>query len=276
MRNLIAQRSKLIAKMNLHYQKIGKSDKILLAFHGMGQDFSCFQKFAQTFENQYTTYLFDLPFHGKSKVNETIITKEIWQEYLSKFLQENQIQHFSIISFSMGGRFALATLEAFSDKIESAFLLAPDGITENHIYQLATGSHFTRTIFKKILTNNHKFYGFADLLTRIGIVHESVVKFAKMMVNTSEKQAQLYRSWIGIRGLTFDLKKLAEIINNQDINLQIFMGKYDKLLPVSIIFPLTKQLKNYELIILESAHGGLVEKTITYLYNASNFVGNQK
>lgn len=262
--------------MNLNYQKIGKSDKILLAFHGMGQDFSCFQKFAQTFENQYTTYLFDLPFHGKSEVNETIITKEIWREYLDKFLQENQIQEFSIISFSMGGRFALATLEAFSDKIESAFLLAPDGITEDLFYQGATRSRITRNIFKKVLTNNHKFYGFVDLLTRLGIVHESVVKFAKIMVNTPEKQAQLYRSWIGIRSLTFDLKKLAQLMNNQDINIQIFMGKYDKLLPISTIFPLTKRLKNHELIILESAHGGLVEKTIAYLSNTGNFVGNQK
>jgi pimeloyl-ACP methyl ester carboxylesterase len=253
--------------MNLKYQKIGKSHKILLAFHGMGQDFSCFQKFAQTFEKQFTTYLFDLPFHGKSEVNETIITKEIWQKYLDKFLQENQIQKFSIISFSMGGRFALATIEAFSDKIENILLLAPDGITEDPFYHGATRSRITRHIFKKVLKHNHKFYGFADLLTRMGIVHESVVRFAKMIVNTPQKQAQLYSSWIGFRELNFDLKKLAQLINSQNINIKIIMGKYDKLLPISTIFPFTKRLKNHQLIILESSHGGLVEKTIAHLRN---------
>ncbi len=250
--------------MNLHYQKIGKSDKILLAFHGMGQDFSCFQKFAQTFENQYTTYLFDLPFHGKSKVNETIITKEIWKEYLTKFLQENQIKNFSIISFSMGGRFALATLEAFSDRIENAILLAPDGITEDPFYYGATRFNFTRNIFKKILKNNHKFHGFVGFLSRIGIVHESVLKFAKMMVDTPEKQEQLYQSWIGFRVLNFDIEKLAQLINNQEINVQLFMGKYDKLLPIHNVYPLTKKLKNAELIALESTHGRLVDKTMDY------------
>jgi pimeloyl-ACP methyl ester carboxylesterase len=251
--------------MNLHYQKIGKSDKILLAFHGMGQDFSCFQNFAQTFENQYTTYLFDLPFHGKSKVNETIITKEIWKEYLSEFLQENQIQNFSIISFSMGGRFALATLEAFSDRIENIILLAPDGITEDPFYYSATRFGFTRNIFKKILKNNHKFHGFADLLSRVGIVHESVLKFAKMMVNTPEKQKQLYQSWVGFRALCFDIEKLAQRINNQRINVKVFVGKYDKLLPIPNVYPLTKHLDNIELITLESTHGRLVEKAIEYL-----------
>ena len=251
--------------MNLHYQKIGKSDKILLAFHGMGQDFSCFQKFAQTFENQYTTYLFDLPFHGKSEVDEPIITKEIWNNYLTKFLQENQIQNFSIIAFSMGGRFALTTLEAFSGSIENAILLAPDGITEDSFYYSATRFSFTRNIFKKVLKNNHKFHGFAGLLSRVGIVHESVLKFAKMMVDTPKKQEQLYQSWVGFRTLKFNNQKLAQLINSQGIKVQLFMGKYDKLLPIHNVFPLTKHLKSVELIILESTHGRLVEKTIEYL-----------
>ena len=251
--------------MNLHYQKIGKSDKILLAFHGMGQDFSCFQKFAQTFENQYTTYLFDLPFHGKSKINQTIITKEIWREYLEVFLHENQIENFSIISFSMGGRFALATLEAFTERIENTILLAPDGITEDPFYYGATRFGFTRNIFKKVLKNNHKFHGFAGFLTRMGIVHESVLKFAKIMVDTPEKQEQLYKSWVGFRALNFNIEKLAQLINNQDINLKIFMGKYDKLLPIHNVYPLTKRLNNTKLIILESTHGRLVEKTVEYL-----------
>lgn len=251
--------------MKLHYHKIGKSDKILLAFHGMGQDFSCFQGFAHTFDNQYTTFLFDLPFHGKSKVAENIITKEIWKDYLANFLRENQIQHFSIISFSMGGRFALATLEAFSDRIEDALLLAPDGITEDPFYYGATRFKFTRGIFKKVLTHNHRLHGFANFLSRVGIVHESVLKFAKIMVDTPKKQEQLYRSWIGFRALRFDLKNLSQLINNQKINVKIYLGKYDKLLPPQQVYPLTRLLKNTELITLESTHGRLVDKTIEFL-----------
>ena len=251
--------------MNLHYQKIGKSDKILLAFHGMGQDFSCFQKFAQTFDNQYTTYLFDLPFHGKSSLIETTVTREIWKEYLEKFLQENQIQKFSIICFSMGGRFALATIEAFSEKIENAYLLAPDGVKKNLFYAGATRFNFTRNIFKKVLENNHKFYGFAGFLARIGIVHRSVLKFAKIMVDTPLKHEQLHNSWIGFRYLIFDIKEIAQLINNQGISVKVFIGKYDKLLTINHVFPLTKRLKNAELIILEATHGRLVEKTTNYL-----------
>jgi len=251
--------------MKLHYQKIGKSEKILLAFHGMGQDFSCFQNFPETFDNQYTTYLFDLPFHGKSEMEEMIITKEIWKEYLDEFLQENQIKIFSIISFSMGGRFALATVEAFSERIENAFLLAPDGITENAFYFGVTRFSFTRKIFKKMLKNNQNFYGFVGFLIRIGILNGSVVKFVKIMLDTPEQQNQLYKSWVGFRYLRFDIKKIAQLINNQGIKIQLFMGKYDKLLPIQNVYPLIKHVKSAELIMIEATHGRLVEKTILYL-----------
>jgi pimeloyl-ACP methyl ester carboxylesterase len=263
--------------MKLHYQKIGNSNKILLAFHGMGQDFSCFQNFAQTFENQYTTYIFDLPYHGKSggingniyQENE-VITKEIWQEYLEEFLQKNQIQNFSIIAFSMGGRFALATVESFAERIEELILLAPDGITEDPKYTLATRNGFTRKIFKYVVQNNVKYHALADLFARTGIVHKSVVKLAKIMVDSPQKQEQIIRAWVGFHQLRFDVKKIAELINNQQINVKIFIGKYDSLLPLDRVFPLTKKLKKVELIELEATHGKLIEKAIEYLRKQSS------
>ena len=258
--------------MNLHYQKIGNGQKILLSFHGMGQDFLCFQNFAQTFESQYTTYLFDLPYHGKSGgINGNIyhenevITKIIWKEYLEDFLQDNQIKNFSIIAFSMGGRFALATVEAFAERVEELILLAPDGITDNPKYILATQYGFSRKIFKSIIQNNERFHTIANALARMGIVHKKVVKFAKMMVDTPKKQEQLYQAWIGFHQLSFNIKELAELINNHGIRVKIFMGKYDKLLPLNKVFPLTKRLKNMELIELEATHGRLIEKAINYL-----------
>ena len=86
-----------------------------------------------------------------------------------------------------------------------------------------------------------------------------------MMVDTPQKQEQLYQAWIGFHQLSFDIKKLAELINNQGITTKIFMGKYDKLLPINRVFPLTKRLKNVEFVELEATHGKLIEKTIEFL-----------
>ena len=262
--------------MNLYYQKIGNGQKILLSFHGMGQDFLCFQNFAQTFESQYTTYLFDLPYHGKSGgihdnnyVENEVITKGIWKDYLEYFLQKNQIHHFSIIAFSMGGRFALATVDALAERVEELILLAPDGITEDPKYIFATRYEFSRKIFKSIIQHHEKYHSFANFLAHTGILHKKVVKFAKMMVDSPQKQEQLYRAWVGFRQLSFNVKNLAQLINNRGIKVTIFMGKYDKLLPFHRILPLTKRLKNVEIIKLEATHGKLITKAIEYLKNTT-------
>jgi pimeloyl-ACP methyl ester carboxylesterase len=252
--------------MNLHYQKIGNGTKILLAFHGMGQDFSCFLQFAETFENQYTTYLFDLPFHGKNEGSENrMITKEVWTIFMTDFLQKSQIEAFSIIAFSMGGRFALATVEAFAERIQQLFLLAPDGVSEDPVYTLATRFGFSRKIFYSVLKHNHKLYAPAEMLVKVGLVHKSVLKFAKMMVDTPQKQKQLYQAWVGFYQLRFDIKKIADVINQQQIDVQIFMGKYDKVMPIHKVLPLSKHIKPSQFVILEATHGRLVDKTLGYL-----------
>jgi pimeloyl-ACP methyl ester carboxylesterase len=258
--------------MILHYEKIGHGSEILLAFHGMGQDFSCFQKFAQTFDNQYTTYLFDLPFHGKStpdfaQKEEVIFTKSDLKNFLKSFLGQHQIERFSVIGFSMGGRFALATLEAFTDQINNAFLIAPDGISENFFYIAATRFKFTRPIFKLFAYQKERFQTLGNILVRLKLLPESTIRFAQRMLDTSTKQDQIYYAWIGFHQLTFNIPKLSQHINSQNVKVTIFMGKYDKLLPLKAISSLSKKLKNCDVIILPTGHTNLVEKVREYFVN---------
>jgi len=47
---------------------------------------------------------------------------------MMRFLGKEKIELFAVVGFSLGGKFALATLEAFTDKVTKVVLLAPDGI----------------------------------------------------------------------------------------------------------------------------------------------------
>ena len=53
--------------------------------------------------------------------------EELNAENIREFLRKENISRFDVAGFSMGGRFALATLEAFPEKIGNVFLIAPDG-----------------------------------------------------------------------------------------------------------------------------------------------------
>src|SRR5690606_34373299 len=119
--------------------------KTLLAFHGIGQTGAgCFRPFGVLLGGHFTVYAFDLPFHGESRTHfdqkrwltgDAPILPVEWREYLSSFLQTQNIGKFSVAGFSLGGRFALATMGLFPERIEKAFLIAPDGLVDQPVYR---------------------------------------------------------------------------------------------------------------------------------------------
>lgn len=260
---------------NLHVHKLGHGPNILLAFHGIGQDgLSCFNSFAEKLGDYYTIYAFDLFFHGKSIESEAInfsknviITKEIWVQTINEFLNKENISHFDIAGFSMGGRFALATLESFSNQINKVFLIAPDGISEHPLYTLASRFAPTRNLFCWFMKNPQVFFKAANIFQKSGLIHSSLYRFTQHVLNTPEKRQSVYNSWVAFRELHFDISELYKKIEANNIDLYLFVGKYDKLLKISAVKKLAQHLPSDKYIILPSGHSQVVEKTSVYLRN---------
>ena len=240
---------------------LGHGPKSILAFHGIGQDHCCFMPLVEVLKNQYTFYLFDLPFHGQSPaLTSEKLTPEEWKAFLEDFLSANNIEKFSIMGFSMGGKFALATLQLFPQRIESCWLLAPDGITESPWYRLATRFWLSKNLFRFFVSNVSRFKKLANLLVSTGLVEKSAVKFAETTLSTPEQRGRVYRSWIGFSLIRADMKLVPQLVKEYKIDLKIFLGKHDALLPAHYVLPLTKQLPELKPIVLKTGHHRLIEK----------------
>lgn len=252
----------------LHHHKLGHGPNILLAFHGIGQDgISCFQPFANHLGDHYTIYAFDLFFHGKSADLEHIdlVTKDVWAQTMNTFLTKENISRFDVAGFSMGGRFALATLETFSDRINKAFLIAPDGVSEHPLYTLASRFAPTRYLFRWLMHNPNLLFKTAAILQKAGIIHSSLHRFTLQVLNTPEKRYSIYNSWVAFRRLHYDITLLYETARSSHVDLHLFIGKYDKLLKAKNVKELSKLLPADKSILLQSGHAKLVEKAADYL-----------
>ena len=110
----------------LHYQVFGSGPEPVLAFHGFSrtlQDYAVYENFCS---EQYTIYAVDLFYHGKSKIDGRKLrsfSKESLRELLVDFTAYLQLQKFSVIGYSMGGRIALFFLEQFPEQLNHLFLL---------------------------------------------------------------------------------------------------------------------------------------------------------
>ena len=204
--------------------------------------------------------MFDLYFHGESQwgYGEDPLEKDHWKETLEGFFRENRIEHFSLAGYSLGGKFALATLEAFPEKTKGLILLAPDGIKTSIWYKLATYPMIVRKIFKSMIDHPERFQSVARILYQCGLVKKGVLKFAEFQMNSKAKRARVYYSWVVFRHLKFNLEKIGAIINRYDIPLTVVVGQYDQVIEPKNMERLLRKVDRYVFETPEVGHTGLI------------------
>ncbi|MFM8738687.1 MAG: alpha/beta fold hydrolase, partial [Cytophagales bacterium] len=246
----------------LHYAKTGSGRTILLMFHGFGQHHGIFDSWAQALCNDYTLYSFDLFFHGQSHwQSRKALEKTGWQEIMTLFFKLESITDFELVGFSMGGKFALATLELFPTKVKKITLLAPDGIKTSFWYSLATYPIATRSLFKSMILHPKRLLWLTKFLRALHLVDDGLLRFAENQMNTEEKRRRVYYSWVYFRHLKFNLNTIATIINRYRIPITLLVGRYDKVIQPKKMRSFLKLIETKEFKILEAGHNDLIVKS---------------
>jgi pimeloyl-ACP methyl ester carboxylesterase len=250
----------------LFYAKSGTGKKTLLLFHGFGQDHRAFQSWAEILKEQYTLYSFDLFFHGQSTwASREALEKGDWKEIITLFLQQENITEFEIAGFSMGGKFAMATLEAFPEIIKKLTLLAPDGIKTSFWYSLATYPIAIRALFKSMILHPSRLYRITKALRSLGLVDKGLLRFAELQMDTEEKRKRVYFSWVYFRHLRFDSERIASLLNDRQIPLTLIVGKYDKVIQPTDMAQFVKKINTKQFKIIEAGHNDLIGRSAHFI-----------
>jgi pimeloyl-ACP methyl ester carboxylesterase len=242
------------------YQRFGNGPAVLLAFHGFGQSSEAFCLLEKAVGNQFTIFAIDLFFHGNShyKANH-LLTKALWQQLIRAFLRVHAIDRFSLMGFSLGGRFALATAEGFADQLDQLILIAPDGITYTFWYRLATRSRLGRSLFRYALRHLPLLHTLGHTLTRLGLLNRTIMRFAEISLGTPQQRELVYQSWTQFRLIQPDLNMIANVLTDSNVRVHFFTGAFDRIVPGYYIIPLTRRLRHYELMVLKTGHNHLIE-----------------
>ena len=251
----------------LHFYRYGHGEKAFIAFHGFGQGGEYLAPFESALGHEYTIYAFDLFFHGKSyyaDVSQALEKQELG-DILQAFFKQEQIDQFDVLGYSMGGKFALSCIELFPESIQTAYLIAPDGIKTSFWYSLATYPQIFRDLFHKIIKKPEIFWKITKTANSLRIVDKSILKFAKSQMKTEEQRQRVYFTWVIFRHLKFNLKDIAEIINTHKIDLKMITGAYDKIVTTENMRLLLKHLDDYEEIVLDTGHNHLIRETAEYI-----------
>ena len=116
----------------IFFRKVGLGSKIIIALHGYGRDGTDFLT-KELWQDAYTLYTIDLPFHGASNWQQNHYNKTQLLEIITLLLQQEGIHQFIAVGHSLGGRLWLTIAPYLSEHLIGLWLLAPDGIATHNM-----------------------------------------------------------------------------------------------------------------------------------------------
>lgn len=226
----------------LTYTKIGQGINTQLCFHGFGQGKEVFESWIDQ-RSTIQLYSFDLFFHGKSQWLETKIRleKSFLKALFTKFLEEENIQQFSILCFSIGARYAWALLELFPEKIQEIHLIAPDGIQENIWFKFASKTLIGNLTFKYLSYHQNILSKLVKLAHKLKLISKNQFRLAQSQVQNIAERKQVYHTWILLAKLKYHKILTNRILEKYPIQFFLYFSENDTVIPPK---NLKKFLKN--------------------------------
>lgn len=256
----------------IHYLQYGKGKTIIIALHGYGEaaiSFTCLEKY---FSQEYYVIAIDLPYHGSTKwKEERAFTVADMICIIEKILNELSItaSNFILMGYSMGGRLALSITENLPAKVSRLLLLAPDGMTVNFWYWLATQTRTGNQLFLHTMNNPKWFFRVLRIANTFKLINRSIYKFIFNYIDDEKVRNELFNRWTCMRKIKPDLKKIRSIIEERKLPVRMLYGKHDRIIRPKRSWRLRKGVEAYcHVHVIETGHRILLEKhavTITKL-----------
>ncbi len=251
----------------LAYHSLGSGSEVWIFFHGFGQRHQDMLAF-DTLRTPQQRYLFvDLVYHGQSSWNtsEKALKKEEWKAILLSLLQQESIDTFHLVGYSMGGKFALLSYELLPERINSLNLIAPDGIKTGLWYSMSNYPSGIHPVFKQVVFRPQRFFTLVDGLKTAGLLQKSLVKFVKTQLETRSKRAQAYLVWKVLGGLHLQLGTIIRQLRQRPIPVTVVMGEFDRMVSPKNLARFTSKVPQLKLVQLPVGHGQLIEATVSFL-----------
>jgi len=252
----MVQRSGIITfkENEVHCLRMGAGPKLLIAFHGFGNDAGAFGPLAALMQEEYTIVAVDLPGHGRTQWKDPYLEKSGLMAIVQGIRNDFGAQKFGLLGYSMGARLALTVAELQPDWIDLLALLAPDGLEKNFWYNFATRNPAGKILFRKMLHRPEQWLHWADRLRRYRVLDESRFRFVRNHLTNEEVRRRLGYVWPVTSRLQVAMPLVKWNLRKQKIPIHVFMGKHDRIFPPAIGKRFVRNLKTARLHLLEAGH----------------------
>ncbi len=231
----------------------------MLSFHGYARQAVDFEVFEESLGHRYTIFSFDLFYHGPHAMplESEVIGFELSRlsGMIEKILWETKKVKCSLMGYSLGGRVALAIMQKLPHRVKEAFLMAPDGLKTDIHEWLVTETFVGNNIYKHWIRKPGALFKLNSLLRKMGILNDNVYRFILSNIESEEQRLHVFRTWMAFRRIKPELSIVAHYIMSRKIRVELFFGKFDRIIKPSLGKRLTNKLNDKgKTHILECGH----------------------
>ncbi|WP_223711354.1 alpha/beta hydrolase [Niabella beijingensis] len=242
----------------------------MICLHGFNESARSFSVLKNP-DNRYTFLMIDAPFHGSTNWQQGLhYTPDNLHEIINNILKAEGFspeQQLIFVGFSLGGRMSLSYYQHYPHTISRLILLAPDGLALNCWYGFSAYTRAGNRLFYLTMKYPQWLIKLAGILSRLGFINPGIKKFVTHYLHAKEVRQTLYNSWTAFRFFKPDIAQIKKIIAANKTPVQLYFGKYDRVIPAARGIDFIKGIEAYaKTTALETGHRLLQDRTVQALF----------
>ena len=247
--------------IKLHYYKFGTGPNHMLCFHGFGMHGKQFICLEASLGHKYTFWGFDLFFHKGTKLaDESLKTikqglqKQQLVELVKQVCHQENINRFSVISYSMGSHYATTVVEGMPHLINEYIVAAPSSIKPGPLIDFFSKNKAGNKIMEKLMLSKKALIGLLNLFTWFKFIDNTGRDILYKEVGTAELRFALYACFTYLRFLETDEPHLIRCLKQYNIRSIFIFGKRDKMYLPKIGDAFFTKCPQAEKVLLDANH----------------------
>ncbi|MBL7786291.1 MAG: alpha/beta hydrolase [Chitinophagales bacterium] len=237
----------------IHYLQFGNGAKKMIALHGYGDRAELFLPIAPALSQHYTVYAIDLPYHGDTvwDTNDLYSLADV-VGMIDHLRQNENIERFSLMGYSMGGKVALGLIPLYIQHIDDLILLAGAGIRwADMAYRVPLWMAHRIGSF---VERPHTFMAMLHQARKRRLIGHSVFKMYSLFMEKESRRRKLYHTWLSLYDFKISISHIQQLLNQYQVAVYLLHGAKDQAVPLSDSIFFAKKLKKAQLTILDDGH----------------------
>jgi pimeloyl-ACP methyl ester carboxylesterase len=214
----------------------GYGPETLIAFHGFNRSYQDLLDLGSKLEGKFRVAAVSLIHHGSNfaatNAEDAFNTIELKNAFI-ELIKALDIESFSVMAHSFGGRLALNMVELVPNGIDKLYLMAPDALRYHPGYRFVTGTQLGRYLMGNFRKNPTRVVALIRLFAKLGMYTKRTSDYFIHQITHEKSRELVYLSWMSHRKTIPNLAQIAINIRKKGIITHLVFGNNDTVIPVS-------------------------------------------